>query len=106
MNCRLTVIVQCCMEAQVSVSAVTRILYTEKCWSAKWLTQLDFGQPYSCFARKMADGRLLFLTLYTCTYVCTHAASVELCRCAGHKLLILDSIGTHRASFLYSGTSE
>ena len=35
----------------------------EKCWSAKWLTQLDFGLPYSCFARKMADGRQLFLAL-------------------------------------------
>ena len=55
------------LEAQVSVSVVTRILYTEKCWSAKWLTQLDFGQPCSCFAQKMADARLLFLAL--CMYL-------------------------------------
>ena len=37
----------------------------EKCWSAKWLTQLDFGQPYSCFVWRMADGRQLLLALLT-----------------------------------------
>ena len=64
MNCDLTVIAHAVLEAKVSVSVVTRILCTEKCWSAKWLTQFDIGQPYSCFAWKMADGRLLFLALY------------------------------------------
>ena len=53
------------LEAQVSVSIVTGIISIEKCWSAKWMTQLDFGQPYSCFAWKMADGRLLFPALLT-----------------------------------------
>ena len=38
--------------------------------------QLNFGQPYSCFVRKMADGRQLFLALQvhilqTYTHVCT-----------------------------------
>ena len=31
--------------------------------SAKWLTQLDFGQPYSCFVWIIANGRLSFLAL-------------------------------------------
>ena len=36
----------------------------------KWLTQLNFGRPYSCFVRKMSDGRQLFLALYMCTSRC------------------------------------
>ena len=35
----------------------------EKRWSAKWLTQVDFSQPYLRFAWKMADGILPFLAL-------------------------------------------
>ena len=59
--------------ANIRTSALSLALLGFSSHADKWLTQLNFGQQYSCFVRKMADGRQLFLALYTymqwCSYI-------------------------------------